>query len=163
MVCKVLACSILLILIYSEHRKEEVKKREVVTQNTNTNMFDGVPDQFHQFITPRTSQPLHLPFPLHASGTPNTTFPSNFDPYNNPSHQLPLQPNNLLHPLHHKDEEKEENTTTVPMNFEIQRDQRQQLPELIDPWTTDEVLTLLRIRSSMESWFPELTWEHVSR
>ncbi|KAG4983499.1 hypothetical protein JHK87_028248 [Glycine soja] len=126
-------------------------------------MFDGVPDQFHQFITPRTSQPLHLPFPLHASGTPNTTFPSNFDPYNNPSHQLPLQPNNLLHPLHHKDEEKEENTTTVPMNFEIQRDQRQQLPELIDPWTTDEVLTLLRIRSSMESWFPELTWEHVSR
>ena len=64
-------------------------------------MFDGVPDQFHQFITPRTSQPLHLPFPLHASGTPNTTFPSNFDPYNNPSHQLPLQPNNLLQDLHH--------------------------------------------------------------
>ncbi|CAJ1976225.1 unnamed protein product [Sphenostylis stenocarpa] len=129
-------------------------------------MFDGVPDQFHQFITPRTSLPLHLPFPLHASGTPNTTFPSNFDPYN-ASHQLPLQPNNLLHPLHHqpsthKDEDKQENTT-VPMNFEIQRDQRQQLPHLIDPWTNDEVLALLRIRSSMESWFPELTWEHVSR
>ncbi|KAK7391895.1 hypothetical protein VNO78_20318 [Psophocarpus tetragonolobus] len=125
-------------------------------------MFDGVPDQFHQFITPRTSLPLHLPFPLHASGT----FPTNFDPYN-PSHQLSLQPNNLLHPLHHqpsthKDEEKEENTT-IPMNFEIQRDQRQQLPQLIDPWTNDEVLALLRIRSSMESWFPELTWEHVSR
>ncbi|KAL2950059.1 hypothetical protein AAZX31_20G210000 [Glycine max] len=148
---------------YGEHRKEEVKKREVVTQNTNTNMFDGVPDQFHQFITPRTSLPLHLPFPLHTSGgTPNTTtFPSNFDPYNHP-HQLPLQPNNLLHPLHHKDEDKEENTT-VPMNLEIQRDQRQQLPELIDPWNNDEVLALLRIRSSMESWFPELTWEHVSR
>ncbi|RDX78873.1 Trihelix transcription factor GTL2, partial [Mucuna pruriens] len=130
-------------------------------------MFDGVPDQFHQFITPRTSLPLHLPFPLHASGTPNTTFHTNFDPYN-PSHhhhhhQLPsLQPNHLLHPLHHKDEEKEENST-VPMNFEIQRDQRQQLPELVDPWTNDEVLALLRIRSSMESWFPELTWEHVSR
>ncbi|XP_027366226.1 trihelix transcription factor GTL2-like isoform X2 [Abrus precatorius] len=129
-------------------------------------MFDGVPDQFHQFITPRTSLPLHLPFPLHASGTPNTTFPTNFDPYN-PPHQLPLQPN-LLHPLHHhtssthKDEEKEENTT-VSMNFEIQRDPRQQLPELIDPWNNDEVHALLRIRSSMESWFPELTWEHVSR
>ncbi|KAL2325398.1 hypothetical protein Fmac_024456 [Flemingia macrophylla] len=127
-------------------------------------MFDGVPDQFHQFITPRTSLPLHLPFPLHASGTPNTTFPTNFDPYN-PPHNLPLQPNLLL-PLHHKDhEEKEGNNSTVPMNFEIQRDQRQQqqLPELVDPWTNDEVLALLKIRSSMESWFPELTWEHVSR
>ncbi|XP_020210057.1 trihelix transcription factor GTL2 [Cajanus cajan] len=126
-------------------------------------MFDGVPDQFHQFITPRTSLPLHLPFPLHASAAPNTTFPTNFDPYN-PSHNLPLQPN-LLHPLHHKDHEEKEETSTVPMNFEIQRDQRQQqqLPELVDPWTNDEVLALLRIRSSMESWFPELTWEHVSR
>ncbi|ESW16814.1 hypothetical protein PHAVU_007G186700 [Phaseolus vulgaris] len=128
-------------------------------------MFDGVPEQFHQFITPRTSLPLHLPFPLHASGTPNT-FSSNFDPYS-PSHQLPLQPNSLLHPLHHppsthKDEAKAENTT-IPMNFQIQRDQRQQLPQLIDPWTNDEVLALLRIRSSTESWFPELTWEHVSR
>lgn len=145
-------------------------------------MFDGVPDQFHQFITPRTSPlPLHLPFPLHAS--PNTTnnpntFPPPFDPYNPSSHhhhQLPLhqvQPN-LLHPsLHHhqapssthnKHEEKEENDNTVPMNFGIERDQRQQLPELIDPWTNDEVLALLRIRSSMMSWFPELTWEHVSR
>jgi len=137
----------------------------VSTQNTTTNMFDGVPDQFHQFITPRTSLPLHLPFPLHASATPNT-FSSNFDPYN-PSHQLPLQPNTLLHPLHHppsshKDEAKPQNAI-IPMNFDIQRDQRQQLPQLIDPWTNDEVLALLRIRSSMESWFPELTWEHVSR
>ncbi|BAT94979.1 hypothetical protein LR48_Vigan10g097100 [Vigna angularis] len=129
-------------------------------------MFDGVPEQFHQFITPRTSLPLHLPFPLHASGTPNTTFPSNFDPYN--PHQLPLQPNTLLHPLHHpppthKDEQDKEQNTAVSMNFQIQRDQGHQLPQLIDPWTNDEVLSLLRIRSSMESWFPELTWEHVSR
>ncbi|KAK7269220.1 hypothetical protein RIF29_21938 [Crotalaria pallida] len=149
-------------------------------------MFDGVPDQFHQFITPRTSLPLHLPFPLHASPsvtapTNNTTFPS-FDPYN-PSppppppqhhhhHQLPLQLQpNLLHHLHHQpsthhkehdDEaaEKEENSATVPMNFEIdhQRDRN-----IDHPWTNDEVLALLRIRSSMENWFPELTWEHVSR
>lgn len=134
-------------------------------------MFDGVPDQFHQFITPRTSLPLHLPFPLHASSAPNnnTTFPS-FDPYNPSHHQLPFQPNLLHHPLHHKDEEKEENNNTVqpnPMNFQIERDQRQQLPQLqqqqVDPWTNDEVLALLRIRSSMESWFPEFTWEHVSR
>ncbi|CAI9102592.1 OLC1v1000885C1 [Oldenlandia corymbosa var. corymbosa] len=31
------------------------------------------------------------------------------------------------------------------------------------PWSNDEVLTLLRIRSGMENWFPEFTWEHVSR
>lgn len=134
-------------------------------------MYDGVPDQFHQFITPRTSSsslPLHLPFPL---STPNNTFPP-FDPYNqqnHPSqhHQLPLhvQPN-LLHPLHpHKDDEdKEQNSTTPSMsNFQIERDQRQILPQLIDPWTNDEVLALLKIRSSMESWFPDFTWEHVSR
>lgn len=30
-------------------------------------------------------------------------------------------------------------------------------------WTNDEVLALLRIRSSMENWFPDFTWEHVSR
>ncbi|KAK7277839.1 hypothetical protein RJT34_22857 [Clitoria ternatea] len=132
-------------------------------------MFDGVPDQFHQFITPppRTSSslPLHLPFPLQP---PNTTFPSSFDPYNNNNnphhhHQLPLQPNLLHHPSSTQKHEQKQESTTIPMNFEIQRDQRQQLPELVDPWTNDEVLALLRIRSSMETWFPELTWEHVSR
>lgn len=141
-------------------------------------MFDGVPDQFHQFITPRKSLPLHLPFPLHASATTTTpsnpnTFPTTFDPYNHhPSHHHQFQPPSLL-PLHHhhpasthkEDEGKEENIAPVSMNFEIdQRDQsRQQLPELIDPWTNDEVLALLRIRSGMESWFPDFTWEHVSR
>ncbi|KAL5068647.1 hypothetical protein RYX36_019534 [Vicia faba] len=133
-------------------------------------MFDGVPDQFHQFITPRTSSsslPLHLPFPL--STTPNNnnnnTFPT-FDPYNH--HQLPtlqLQPNNLLHPLHHhnnKDEPKEQTTPSIN-NFQIERDQRQILPQLVDPWTNDEVLALLKIRSNMENWFPDFTWEHVSR
>ncbi|TKY61399.1 Trihelix transcription factor GTL2 [Spatholobus suberectus] len=125
-------------------------------------MFDGAPDQFHQFIAPRTTLPLHLSFPLHASPTPTTFLP--FDPYN-PSHpHLPLQ-TNLLHPLHppsptHKHEQdKEPNTIN---NVEIERDQRQ-LPELTDSWTNDEVLALFRIRSSMENWFPEFTWDHVSR
>ncbi|XP_027353326.1 trihelix transcription factor GTL2-like [Abrus precatorius] len=125
-------------------------------------MFDGAADQFHQFIAPRTTLPLHLSFPLHASATPNSFLP--FDPYN-PSHQFPFQ-TNLLHPLHpHKDEEKEPNTMDmVPSinNVEIQRDQRQST-QLTDSWTNDEVLALLRIRSSMENWFPQLTWEHVSR
>ncbi|KAE9611966.1 hypothetical protein Lal_00048885 [Lupinus albus] len=131
-------------------------------------MFDGVPDQLHQFITPMTSLPLHLPFPLHASSAtaPTNIFPS-FDPYNTSPHQMPfqLQPNPLqqlhqqhkpsTHKEHEGDHEKEHSTTTLPMNFEIDQS--------IDPWTNDEVLALLKIRSSMESWFPELTWEHVSR
>ncbi|OIW13824.1 hypothetical protein TanjilG_31713 [Lupinus angustifolius] len=132
-------------------------------------MFNGVPDQLHQFITPMTSLPLHLPFPLHASSAsaPTNIFPS-FDPYNSsPHHQLPLQlqPNPLqqLHHQHqqpstHKEHEAEKELSTVPMNFEIDR-----RDQSIDPWTNDEVLALLKIRSSMESWFPELTWEHVSR
>ncbi|XP_058770539.1 trihelix transcription factor GTL2 [Vicia villosa] len=133
-------------------------------------MFDGVPDQFHQFITPRTSSsslPLHLPFPLSTppnNNNNNNTFPT-FDPYN---HQLPLQlqPNNLLHPLHphnNKDEPKDQTTPPSINNFQIERDQRQILPQLVDPWTNDEVLALLKIRSNMENWFPDFTWEHVSR
>lgn len=129
-------------------------------------MFDGVSDQFHQFIAAsRTTLPLPPPlsFPIHASSPPPTTFPP-YDPYN-PSHQVHLQPN-LLHQLQHqlptqKHEEKEENNL-VPMNLEIERDRT--IPEPMDPvWTNDEVLALLRIRSSMENWFPEFTWEHVSR
>uniref|UniRef100_A0A2N9EI69 Myb-like domain-containing protein n=1 Tax=Fagus sylvatica TaxID=28930 RepID=A0A2N9EI69_FAGSY len=119
-------------------------------------MFDGVSDQFHQFIASRTTLPLPPPlsFPLHASSSPN-----NFPPYDipyNPSHQVPLPPN-LLHPLHHqspttlKHEEKAENNLAIP-------------DPILDPsWTNEEVLALLRIRSSMENWFPEFTWEHVSR
>ncbi|RDY08042.1 Trihelix transcription factor GTL2, partial [Mucuna pruriens] len=119
-------------------------------------MFDGAADQFHQFIAPRTTLPLHLSnFPLHPSPTPNTFLP--FDPYN----PLPLQ-TNLLHSLHppsptHK-HNKEPNTILAPI-LQIQR----QLPDLTDSWTNDEVLALFRIRSSMENWFPQLTWEHVSR
>ncbi|TXG65901.1 hypothetical protein EZV62_007176 [Acer yangbiense] len=30
-------------------------------------------------------------------------------------------------------------------------------------WSNDEVLALLRIRSSLDNWFPESTWAHVSR
>ncbi|XP_062084509.1 trihelix transcription factor GTL2 [Humulus lupulus] len=33
----------------------------------------------------------------------------------------------------------------------------------LQPWSEDEVLALLGIRSTMENWFPDFTWEHVSR
>lgn len=156
-------------------------------------MLDGAEQhQFHQFVVAppiRTTLPLHLSFSLHAaSSTPNdtTSFLLPFDPYNNyPSHsqshhhqhQLPLQTNNLLHHHHHsppppphnnKDPDKElPNRTFSSSEIEIRDDDHQrQLPacaSIDDSWSNDEVLAMLRIRSSMENWFPELTWDHVSR
>ncbi|KAI4350053.1 hypothetical protein L6164_010578 [Bauhinia variegata] len=114
-------------------------------------MFDG--EQFHQFIAPRTS------FPLHAASA--TNFPPPLDPYNlSLSH---LQPG-LLH--HHSPTHKEDNrsatATAVSMNFHKQVRNEHNLTA-DNSWTNDEVLALLKIRSTMETWFPDLTWEHVSR
>ncbi|OAY44220.1 trihelix transcription factor GTL2 [Manihot esculenta] len=143
-------------------------------------MFEGVPDQFHQFIASRTSLPLPHSFsPLHGSSSTSTATFSSFDPYTSHHQQLPLhhhhhhhhqqqhhQQPNFLHPLHQssppasKNEDKEESNMAA-INLEIVRERS--LQESIDPWSNDEVLALLRIRSSMENWFPEFTWEHVSR
>ncbi|XP_057498586.1 trihelix transcription factor GTL2-like [Actinidia eriantha] len=129
-------------------------------------MFDGVPaEQFHQFIaSSRTSvHPLPLSFPLH--GSTMQTFPS-FDPFPSSHHQpLQLQPH-LLPQLHHpqttdKQEEEREANSLLSMSLELERERS--VPGPIDPWSSDEVLALLRIRSSMENWLPDFTWEHVSR
>ncbi|XP_041022322.1 LOW QUALITY PROTEIN: trihelix transcription factor GTL2-like [Juglans microcarpa x Juglans regia] len=128
-------------------------------------MFDGAPDhQFHQWIASRTTLPSLSPsFPVpHAFSSPNI-FPS-YDHYD-PSLSLPP---NLLHPLHqqsptHKldhQEQKQENNL-VSMNLDTER--QRSLPDPIESWANEEVLALLRIRSGMENWFPEFTWEHVSR
>ncbi|XVF06291.1 hypothetical protein REPUB_Repub06bG0034600 [Reevesia pubescens] len=145
-------------------------------------MFDGVADQFHQFLASSaaasrtTTLPLPLSFPpLHnlASSIGFTSFDPLFTP--NSSHHHHQVQSHFLHPLHHQqqhqpsqknNEEKEEKTTTglVGMNMEIERESS--MAEPIDnhhPWSNDEVLALLRIRSSIEIWFPEFTWEHVSR
>ncbi|XP_022746773.1 trihelix transcription factor GTL2-like [Durio zibethinus] len=143
-------------------------------------MFDGVPDQFHQFIASTaaaartTTLPLPLSFPpIHNLASSNGF--TSFDPLftsNSHHHQVSpqLQQPHFLHPLHHqhqpgqKNEEKEENTRLVTMNMEIDRERSMSDP--IDnhlPWSNDEVLVLLRIRSSMDNWFPEFTWENVSR
>jgi len=137
-------------------------------------MFDGLPDQFHPFIVSRPSLPLPLSFPLHASSSPITTFPAPYDPYNPSHHHLPALQPTLLHPLHHKDhhhehkqqQQQQQNNFPSSMNLEIiQRDhQRSSISEdPPDPWTNDEVLALLRIRSTVENWLPDFTWEHVSR
>ncbi|XP_044483559.1 trihelix transcription factor GTL2-like isoform X2 [Mangifera indica] len=153
-------------------------------------MFNGVPaEQLHQFMTSST-RPSSLPLPLsfsssslhhhHASSNANT-FPT-FDPYtsNPPSQQvLQLPHHHLFPPLHHQQysptqknqQDKQDNnnsnsssSSVVAMNFEIERDRSISEPVEIDPpWSNEEVLALLRIRSSFENWFPEITWEHVSR
>lgn len=149
-------------------------------------MFDGVPhEQLHQFIaSSRTTPSLPLSsFPLHhASPSPNTSFPPfDYANYSHHHHQLPLPPHHsqvLLQTLHHNPpppaqknhEDKERNNLVASVSLEIGDDRdRLSIPEPIappppsSPWSNDEVLALLRIRSTMENWFPDFTWEHISR
>ncbi|GAA0155155.1 hypothetical protein LIER_38034 [Lithospermum erythrorhizon] len=135
-------------------------------------MFDGVPEQFHQFITSRTSLPIIplSPFPLNGSSSQAAPpsqpplFPS-FETY--PTHQQVFQPlaHHLHHQLHHQHHKKEdESSRNSLLESSLGLGQREgSISESSELWSEDEVLTLLRIRSSMESWFPEFTWEHVSR
>ncbi|KAB5556353.1 hypothetical protein DKX38_007262 [Salix brachista] len=127
-------------------------------------MFEGVADHFHQFIAPRTA-PLPLPSlsfpPLHGSS--NTTIFPGFYPPTAATSQAPLQPN-FLHSLHqgsptNKNDGRQE-TNLMAMNLRFERERS--IPELVSPWSNDEVFPLLRIRSSMDTWFPEFTWEHAS-
>lgn len=109
-------------------------------------MFDGG-EQFHQFIaSSRTSLPIPtLSFPLHG----NPSFSSAaFDSYAPPLHHQQQQPpsaatKNVL--------------TLISTNLALESDRS------TDPWSNDELLALLKVRSSMEIWFPDFTWEHVSR
>ncbi|XP_030534815.1 trihelix transcription factor GTL2 [Rhodamnia argentea] len=155
-------------------------------------MFDGVPDQFHQFIASSRASSLSLPlsFPLPHASLPQSpppppppplaslSFPA-FDLYP-PHHLHHLQhppPPHFLQPLHQPPPTQkdiapgeiggENNLVPVNLGGVHQRD-RSELAEAatVDDdrqWTGDEVLALFRIRSSMENWFPEFTWEHVSR
>lgn len=155
-------------------------------------MFDGVPsDQFHQFIAAAAAAAAASSTPpLPLSFVSSSNFPT-FDLYSGSGGgcsgggggggggdggQQPLQvqvPHQLLlHPLHHhssssasapkKDDHVEkEGKRMVSTNLEPQRERS--MLDLIDPWSNDEVLALLSIRSSFENWFPDFTWEHVSR
>ncbi|KAH6820152.1 hypothetical protein C2S53_017453 [Perilla frutescens var. hirtella] len=118
-------------------------------------MFDGG-EQFHQFIaSSRTSLPIPLSFPLHG----NPSFSAAFDPYAPPlHHQEPppstaaknLTPIDSKHALVHK-------YPLISTNLALESERS------TDPWSNDELLSLLKVRSSMEIWFPDFTWEHVSR
>ncbi|KAH9754089.1 trihelix transcription factor GTL2 [Citrus sinensis] len=148
-------------------------------------MFDEVPaDQLHQFIaaasrasvvpfplsfsTSSSSSSLHLHHHHHHHHHGSSAFPASFDPFSSTTtSQQVQQPHQLLHSLPQQkiNEEKEENRSSssslVGMNLEVV--QRERLIQKDPAWSLDELLALLRIRSSLENWFPELTWEHVSR
>lgn len=148
-------------------------------------MFEGgFPEQFHHFMIasstppPPPSSSLALSFPLQAppSPLPQATFPITA-PYPSSHSSAPL----LLHlqpqldldldVLPHKHDEKQQqqvmmiNASSAASSLELARDRGSGIPDqlLFDPWTNDEVLALLRIRSSIEYWLPDFTWEHVSR
>ncbi|XP_022897826.1 trihelix transcription factor GTL2-like, partial [Olea europaea var. sylvestris] len=110
-------------------------------------MFDDMQpgDQFHQFMaSSRTSLPI---IPLSF---PNPTLVPSFDPFS--SHQLHLQ---LESSVNHKvEQEHEEQRERSMLGTTISTD-----PE----WSHNEILALLRIRSNIENWFSDFTWEHVSR
>lgn len=123
----------------------------------------GVPrEQFHQLIaSSRTLSTLPIN-PLPFSSSSPHPFSNNFDAYPPSS---PSQSHHLLHQLHQPPlllpnkhdvndaHNKVQETTTHLQGVEL----------IMDPWSNDEVLALLRIRSGMDNWFPDLTWEHVSR
>lgn len=149
-------------------------------------------DQLHQFIassrTAAAASPLPLPlssFPLHSQ----TAFSANsFDvsPYNIIPHHhqllLPLQQQQqqqqhqqpqFVHPILHQSSNNNSHKSSINNEakeasnlVEIERERSVPQPNSTtdDPaWSNDEVLALLRIRSTMENWFPDFTWEHVSR
>lgn len=154
-------------------------------------MFNGVPEQFHQFIASRTTTPLPLShpltLPLHVSPSPPPPTFSNFiDPQQlshqhlqqHQHHQLYQQQSHLLHQLHQQQQQQSASTVqqVVVHHHQQQRqdeekeDEEQQLRERVrsvsemgDPWEKEEVLALLRIRSSMGHGFSDFIWGHVSR
>ncbi|KAL0429498.1 UNVERIFIED_CONTAM: Trihelix transcription factor GTL2 [Sesamum radiatum] len=127
-------------------------------------MFDGVgSDQFHQFLASRTSSLLPIPLSFAA-----------YDPYaslHSPTlqHQHQQQHHHQHQESPHKKFIHDENPTPtaalIPtsLGLEGERSRSMDHPRPSNCWSNDEVLALLRLRSSMEMWFPDFTWEHVSR
>ncbi|XP_074323978.1 trihelix transcription factor GTL2 [Apium graveolens] len=126
----------------------------------------GVPqEQFHQLIaSSRTLSSLPIN-PLPFSTSSPHPFPINFDAYPSSPPPPPSQSHHLLHQLHqpplllpNKDKDNEAHNKVQETDIHLEG-----VELIMDPWSNDEVLSLLRIRSSMDNWFPDFTWEHVSR
>ncbi|XP_043697910.1 trihelix transcription factor DF1-like [Telopea speciosissima] len=168
-------------------KRAERKKDLPFTQT----MFNGIPDQFYQFIDSRTplTLPLPLSLPLHVS-PPN--YFSVLDPPSSHPHQQQHQqqqfifqshPPLLHHHHHHHHHQLHQQSPTVE-DDEDKEEQEQEAEEreavgrsmellglnlkpfssqITDPWTEEEILALWRIRSSIQSGFTDFIWEHISR
>ncbi|KAL8061661.1 hypothetical protein ABFX02_02G100200 [Erythranthe guttata] len=146
-------------------------------------MFDGVSssssEQFHQFMAARTtsssSSLIANNYPLmssfsnlhhHHQENPSSNFSAGFDnTYSSSSPSLVLHHHHNHH--HHQESSPPNNNTTTKEDTDIDVDVDVDVKHVvigsIDPWSDEEVLALLRLRSTMEIWFPDFTWLHISR
>lgn len=123
-------------------------------------MFDGgVPEQIQQFIaSPQPPPPPHQP--ATESSLP---FPVSFASFNSnhqAQHMLSLDSRKIIH--HHHHDIKDGGVTSQWIGHTDHDGEDHRLFHH-HPWCSDEVLALLRFRSTVENWFPEFTWELTSR
>ncbi|CAH8298874.1 unnamed protein product [Eruca vesicaria subsp. sativa] len=125
-------------------------------------MFDGgVPEQTEQFIASSPQPPPPLP-PHQPSAERSLPFPVSFASFNtnHQSHMLNFDgPKIIHHHHHHHHRDIKDSGATTEWLGHTDHDGVQHH----HPWCSDEVLALLRFRSTVENWFPEFTWEHTSR
>ncbi|KAI3829248.1 hypothetical protein L1987_03366 [Smallanthus sonchifolius] len=121
-------------------------------------MFDGVPpEHFHRFIsTPSSRIPpnssLIQTVPPVTTSTTDLNFLS-FDP-------LLFPP---LHTHHQQTLFQSNHFVQTPTHNQYEGKVDQEIDINHESWSNDEVIQLLRIKSSQENWFKDLTWDHVSR
>lgn len=138
-------------------------------------MFEGVQDQFHQFLAGATPPQIRASFPLSFSllhgSISSSPFSTIFENYPSAPHlqppthhhhhhnQMMQQPLELQYPV----QIKALGSSSVKQEGENTNGFLSKSLDLGHPWSQDEVLALFKVRSAMENWFPEFTWEHVSR
>ncbi|ESQ32299.1 hypothetical protein EUTSA_v10003841mg [Eutrema salsugineum] len=124
-------------------------------------MFDDgeVPEQIQRFIASPPPPPPHL---LHQPGAERSLpFPIPFASYNTNQAQLmlSLDSRKIIHHHDHHHDIKDGGATSEWMGHDGDNHHHHHHRQ----WCSDEVLALLRFRSTVENWFPEFTWEHTSR
>ncbi|KAI7735341.1 hypothetical protein M8C21_029758 [Ambrosia artemisiifolia] len=135
-------------------------------------MFDGVPvEHFQRFIStpsstiPPNSSLIQTQQPISTSTNLNHHFLS-FDPilfpplhtHHHHHHQTLYQSNHFVRaPPTHDQYMNDSSQGKVDEEIDLGLD------VVNEAWSNDEVIQLLRIKSSSENWFKDLTWDHVSR
>ncbi|KAL0890813.1 hypothetical protein Bca101_014796 [Brassica carinata] len=128
-------------------------------------MFDGgAPEQIHRFVaSSQQPPPLHPHQPAAERSLP---FPVSFASFNtnHQAHMLNLDgPKIIHHHHHHHHHDIKYSGDTSEWMGHTNHDGDNHRHHHHHPWCSDEVLSLLRFRSTVENWFPEFTWEHTSR